>query len=58
MKAVQAARVFLNLYAAEVRRYIAETRVYLSGYVSSLITTAIVVALFVMSAKDGNDPSV
>ncbi|HJE21667.1 MAG TPA: hypothetical protein K8V31_05330 [Bifidobacterium pullorum] len=57
MNAVRAARGFLILYKAELRRYIAETRVYISGYVSSLITTAIVVALFVMSAKDGNDPS-
>ena len=58
MKTGQAIRAFLNLYVAEIRRYVAETRVYLSGYVSSLITTAIVVALVVMSAKDGNDPSV
>ena len=58
MKTGQAIRAFLNLYMAEMRRYVAETRVYLSGYVSSLITTAIVVALFVMSAKDGNEPSV
>lgn len=54
---MRAIRGFAILYAAEVRRYLAETRVYLSGYVSSMLVTAIVVALFVMQAGDAHDPS-
>lgn len=51
-------RSFCLVWAAEIRRYCKETRMYLAGYVSSLIVTGIIVALFVLSLSDGGaDPS-
>ncbi|KAB8292004.1 ABC transporter permease [Bifidobacterium avesanii] len=50
-------KAFLILYRAEMRRYLAETRVYLSSYVSAMIVTAIVVAMFVFSTDFGSDPA-
>lgn len=50
-------RTFAVLYSAEIRRYLAETRVYLSGYLSGMAVTAIVVAMFVFATDFGSDPS-
>ena len=52
---MNALRSFAILTAAETRRYLAETRVYLSGYISSLITTGIVISLFVLSGESSSD---
>ncbi|MCH9277130.1 ABC transporter permease [Bifidobacterium amazonense] len=50
-------RAFAILYVAEVRRYLDETRVYISSYLSSMAVTAIVVAMFVFATDFGSDPS-
>ena len=54
---LQSTREFWILYAEEIRRYLAESLVYISDYLSSLITTGIVVALFVFSSGSSSDPA-
>lgn len=45
------------LFTAEIRRYLAECRVYLTNYLSSMGVTAIVVSMFVFSTDSGSDPA-
>ncbi|KAB7790231.1 ABC transporter [Bifidobacterium leontopitheci] len=45
------------LFAAEIRRYLAEVSRYVSGYISSLIVSGIVIAMLALSSEARTDPS-